>query len=188
MRKTVLTFGLIQGVVLSAVLLLVTLPFHDEIGYDLGMLVGYTSMVIAGLLIFFGVRSYRDNVAGGSVGFFRALAVGVLIGAVAGVCYVVTWELVQERYASDFMKSYQVHVLEKARADGESENAIAQRKIEMDKWAEMYRNPAIRAAMTFAEPLPVTLIMALLSAGILSRRRRGAEGSERMVRGAHVPT
>ena len=71
MKKTVLTFGLISGAILSA-MMLATLPFLDRIGFDRGEIIGYTSMVVAFLLIFFGVRSYRDNVAGGTVGFGRA--------------------------------------------------------------------------------------------------------------------
>ena len=75
MKKTVLTFGLISGAILSA-MMLATLPFLDGIGFDRGEIIGYTSMVLAFLLIFFGVRSYRDNVAGGTVGFGRALRGG----------------------------------------------------------------------------------------------------------------
>ncbi|HEU4454352.1 MAG TPA: DUF4199 domain-containing protein, partial [Longimicrobium sp.] len=75
MKKTVWTFGLISGGILSAMMLL-TIPFMDEIGFDRGVVIGYATMVAAFLLVFFGVRSYRDNVAGGEVGFGRALAVG----------------------------------------------------------------------------------------------------------------
>ena len=81
MKKTVLTFGLIAGAILSA-MMLITLPFHDAIGWERGEIVGYTSMVLAFLLVFFGVRSYRDNVGGGRVGFGRAFAVGSLIAVV----------------------------------------------------------------------------------------------------------
>ena len=42
----------------------------------------------------------------------------------------------------------------------------------MDKYTEMYKNPAINAAMTFVEPMPVGLIIALVSAGLLSRRKK----------------
>ena len=52
MRKIVLTFGLIAGAILSA-MMLITLPFHDVIGYDNSLVVGYTSIVVAFLLIFF---------------------------------------------------------------------------------------------------------------------------------------
>src|SRR5215210_635081 len=106
MKKTVLTFGLISGAILSA-MMLATLPFHDAIGFDRALVVGYTTMVIAFLLIFFGVRSYRDNVAGGSVRFGRAFAVGALIGAVASVCYVATWEVAYSRLAPDYLTKYQ---------------------------------------------------------------------------------
>lgn len=174
MKKTVLTFGLSAGAFLSAVML-VTMPFHEAIGWDRSMLVGYTTMVLAFLLIFFGVRAYRDKVGGGTVRFGRGLAVGVLIGAVASLCYVATWEMLYFTVASDYMVKYQAHMLDQARANGESDDAIAQKKVEMEKFAMLYENPAINAGMTFLEPMPVALIVALVSAGVLSRRRKVAE-------------
>lgn len=179
MKKIVLTFGLIAGVILAAMLLL-TLPFQDELGFDRLQILGYTTMLVAFLLIFFGVRSYRDNVAGGAVRFGRAFAVGLLIGAVASACYVATWEVYYFKFAPDFMAKYQAHVLENARADGESAAALAKRKAEMDRYAELYANPAINAAVTFFEPLPVALIVSLASAGVLSRRRKSWTGQHNM--------
>lgn len=174
MKNTVLKFGLIAGAILSAAML-VTIPFHDAIGWDRSMFVGYTTMLVAFLLIFFGVRSYRDKVGGGAVRFGRAFAVGALIGVIGSACYVATWEVLYFTVASDYMTKYEAHVLEKARADGESDAAIAQKKVEMEKFATLYQNPAINAAITFVEPLPVALIVALVSAGVLSRRRKVAE-------------
>ncbi|HUF31179.1 MAG TPA: DUF4199 domain-containing protein [Gemmatimonadaceae bacterium] len=177
MKKTVLTFGLISGAIISA-MLLITIPFQDAIGFDRGEIIGYTSMVVAFLLIFFGVRSYRDNVAGGSVRFGRAFAVGALIAVVASLCYVATWEVIYFKLAPDYGAKYQAHLLEKARADGESEEAIARKKAQMEEFAELFENPAINAAITFVEPLPVALIVALVSAGVLSRRRKRELGED----------
>jgi len=170
MKKTVLTFGCIAGAILSA-MMLITIPFHDQIGFDRGMVVGYTSMVLAFLLVYFGVRSYRDNVARGSVSFGRALAVGALIAAVASGWYVATWQVIYRQFTPDYLVKYQEHVIQKARADGETEAQIATRRADMEKFAELYKNPAVNVAITFLEPLPVALIMALVSAGVLSRRR-----------------
>ena len=170
MRKTVLTFGLIAGAILSASML-ATVPFIDSIGFDRGEVVGYTAMVLAFLLIFFGVRSYRDNVAGGVIRFGRAFAVGAMIAAVAAVCYAATWELVYSRFTPDFVEKYQAHVIEKARAEGDSEEEIARKQADLKKYAGMYENPAIRAAITFFEPMPVALIICLVTAGVLSRRK-----------------
>ena len=46
MKKIVLTFGLIAGAILS-VMMMITLPFHDVIGFDWGMVVGYTTESVA---------------------------------------------------------------------------------------------------------------------------------------------
>jgi uncharacterized protein DUF4199 len=171
MKKTVLTFGLIAGAILSAMMLL-TLPFMDQIGFDYGEIIGYTSMVLAFLLIYFGVRSYRDNVSGGTISFGRAFQVGALIAAVASLCYVATWEVIYFRISPDFMKKYAAHVEERARADGETEAQLAKRRADSEKFQKYYQNPAINAAITFLEPLPVALVIALITAGVLSRRRR----------------
>lgn len=170
MRKTVLTFGLIAGAIISG-MFLITIPFHEKIGFDRGEIIGYTSMVVAFLLIYFGVRSYRDNVAGGRIAFGRAFTVGALIAVVASVCYVASWQLVYHKFAPDFFPRYQAHMIEEARADGLSEEALAKKKAEMDKFAELYKNPLINVAITFIEPMPVALIIALISAGVLSRRK-----------------
>jgi uncharacterized membrane protein len=187
MKRIVLTFGLISGAILSA-MMAVTIPFHDAIGFDRSLIVGYTTMVVAFLLIYFGVRSYRDNVAGGTVRFGRAFAVGALIAAVASVCYVATWQVIYFKFEPDYLTKYQAHMLEKARANGENAEAIARKKADMDKFAEQYKNPAINAAVTLLEPLPVALIVALVSAGVLSRRRKGSAGEEGMASGAPVST
>lgn len=172
MKKTVLTFGLISGGVLSATML-ATMPFHNSMSNDTGMVIGYTSMVLAFLLIYFGVRAYRDQVGGGRVGFGKALAVGLLIGLVSSACYVATWEgLYYLGGKSDFIEKYQAGELAKMRKQGMSEAELAVKQEEMRKFAEMYQNPLINTAITFLEPLPVAIVFALVSAGILSRRRK----------------
>jgi hypothetical protein len=170
MKKTVLTFGSIAGAILS-VMMLVTIPWQMEIGFEMGEIFGYSSMVLAFLLIYFGVRSYRDNASGGTISFGRALKVGALIAAVASGWYVATWQVMYYKLTPDFGEKYIAYNLEKARADGETEEQIAKRKADMEKFAELYKNPAVNIAITFLEPLPVALVMALVSAGVLSRRR-----------------
>jgi hypothetical protein len=175
MRKIVLTFGLIAGAILSA-MMLITLPFQEQIGFDKGAIIGYTTMVLAFLMVFFGVRSYRDNVAGGSVTFGRAFKVGLMITAVATVCYVTTWELIYYEFAPDFADKYAAYTVEKAKKSGATDAQIAARMQEMSAFKEMYKNPLVNIALTLLEPLPVGILFTLVTAGVLSRRRR-AEGA-----------
>jgi hypothetical protein len=172
MRKIVLTFGLIAGAILSAMMLL-AFVFQDEINFDRGAVVGYTSMVLAFLMVYFGVRSYRDNVANGRVTFGRAFVVGLLIMAIGSTCYVATWQVVYYKFMPDFMDRYSAYSIDKAKKAGATEAQVADQARQMAQLKEMYRNPLVNIAITFLEPLPVGLVFTLVTAGVLSRKRRG---------------
>ena len=175
MKKVVWTFGLISGGILSA-MMLVTMSLLPKVGFDHGEVIGYATMVAAALLIYFGVRSYRDNVGGGTVGFGRGLAVALLIGTIASACYVATWEvLFFGGFMPDFAEKYAAHQIDKLKASGAAQAEIDKQVEEMREFARMYRNPFVNVAYTFLEPLPVEVLVSLVSAGVLSRRRRRGE-------------
>jgi Protein of unknown function (DUF4199) len=169
MKKIVLTFGLISGVMIAA-MMFATLAFVDKIGFDKGVIVGYTAMIIAFMLVFFGIRSYRENVGQGSVTFGRAFAVGILITVIACVFYVVAWEIIYFKFMPDFVDKYGSYVVEKERAAGANQQAIDAKVQEMKTLKTQLDNPFINAAMTFTEPFPVGLIVTLISAAILRKK------------------
>jgi hypothetical protein len=169
MKKTVLTFGLISGAVTSGMMLAVV-PFADRIGFDKGEIIGYTSMVLSALVIFFGVRSYRDNVADGRLGFGRGFAVGLLIALVACICYVVTWEVIYFQLMPDFADKYGAHMLERALASGATPERLAEMKRQFESFKAMYDNPLINAAITFIEPFPISAVASLISAAVLRKK------------------
>jgi len=174
MQRIVLTFGLIAGAILS-VMMLLTLPFHDQIGFDKGYIIGYTTMVLAFLMIFVGVKTYRDTVAGGKVTFGQAFKVGLLIMLVASVCYVVTWEFIYYTISPDYLDKYASYSIEKLKQSGASAEAIAAKTQEMAKFKIMYQNPLVNIAFTLLEPLPVGLLFTLVAAAVLSRKRPAQE-------------
>jgi Protein of unknown function (DUF4199) len=176
MRKIVLTFGLIGGAVMSLIMVL-TVPVMDRIGFDKSMVIGYTSMVMAFLMVYFGVRSYRDNVLGGTITFGRAFGVGLLITLVASLCYVATWEVLYFTNGSEFMAKYSAYALEQARLGGATEVQVAAKAKEMADFSALYQNPLVNAAITLIEPLPVGLLFTLLSAGLLGPLARRSKAS-----------
>lgn len=169
MKKTVLTFGLISGAMM-AVMMFATLPFLEKIGFNKGLVVGYTTMILAFMLVFFGIRSYRENVGGGKISFGRAFVVGGLIMLITCVCYVLTWEVIYFKFMPDFFDKYALHVIEKARASGATQQAIEAQAQQMKSLKAMYDNPFINAAMTFIEPFPVGLIITLISSAVLRKK------------------
>jgi hypothetical protein len=170
MRKTIVTFGLISGAI-SSVLMLATVPFMHRVGFDkYGYFIGYTGMVLSFLLVFFGVRSYRDNVNGGQITFAKAFAVGISITVISCLCYVVTWEILYFNFMHGFMDKYYASRIEKIKASGASPGAVQAQIQQVEKLKVLYENPLFSSLMTFIEPLPVGLVMTLLSAGILRRK------------------
>ena len=171
MKKIVLTYGFIGGGLL-VLMMVATLPFHEQIGFDRGMYVGYTTMVLAFLMVYFGVVSYRDNVAGGTITFGRALKVGALISLITMACYVAAWQVIYPVFMSDYLDKYTVHMLEQARLAGATVEQLAAQEKEMREFGELYNSsPLIQAGFTLLEPLPVALVFTLVTAGITSRKR-----------------
>jgi hypothetical protein len=171
MTRVVLVFGLLAGAVLS-VMMVVNVAFIDRLGFDTAEIIGYTTMVVAFLMVFFGIRSYRDNIYGGTISFWKACGIGLLITLVASACYVTTWEVIYYWFAPDFVEKYAAHTLESARQAGATEQELAARATDMARFREMYKNPLINAGITFIEVFPIGLLVTVVSAAILRRDRR----------------
>jgi len=168
LKKTILTFGLISGALISLMMGL-TVPFQDKLGHS--YVIGYTTIVLSILLSYFGIRSYRDNVGNGHITFGKAFLVGLSITVISCLCYVVTWEIIYFNFMPDFMDKYGAQVLQKMQASGATAAAIQQKSAELDKLKVMYKNPLFNAAMTFIEPFPVGLLITLISAAVLRKKR-----------------
>jgi Protein of unknown function (DUF4199) len=172
MKKIVLRFGLASGAILLVLFsIMLPLGIHSEV-------LGYSSMVLAFLMVFFGVRSYRDNIAGGSIGFGKAFQVGILITLITCAMYVIAWEITYFNFMPDFLDKYNAQVLAKMQAAGESEAAIQAQAAKLATMAKYYDNVLFNSAITLMEVFPVGLIVTLVSAAILRRKpREGAPAS-----------
>ena len=126
MHKIVLRFGLAVGRHPGGHVM-TPLFLHRDVDFDHSEVLGYSSMVLSFLLVFFGVRSYRDTVAGGAIGFGKAFQVGILITLITCAMYVIAWEIAYFNFFPNFLDQYSAHVLAKMRAAGESEAAIQAR-------------------------------------------------------------
>lgn len=177
MAPIIVIFGLISGFV-SSLMMLLTMPFMDRIGFERGEIIGYTTLVASFLLVFFGIRKYREQ-AGGSLTFGRAFTVGILITLVSSACYVATWQFVQRKMVPDFVDKYQAHLMEKARASGASQAELDAQAEEMRRFKALYANPLFNVAITFIEPFPVGFLMTLVSAAVLRRKPDGVVAAVR---------
>ncbi len=168
MKKIVLTFGLISGVIVSALMWLMLAMMKAGVTAH-GLVWGYATMIIALSLVFFGIKSYRDN-NGGRITFVKGLQVGILISLISAVCYGISWEAYYRTSGSEFMQQYTAQYIEQMRVKGSSNAEIAETQKQMDQFAEQYKNFFVRFGMTLMEILPVGIVVTLISAGLLRRK------------------
>ena len=170
MTRIVLVFGVISGAIAAGLMwLLIVLQNSGSIDLDNGMTFGYATMVIALSLVFFGIKSYRDN-NGGHITFFKGLQVGILIALISAICYAVSWELYYRGSGQQFLEKYTAHYIDGMRRDGASDAEVAKAQEEMAQFMELYKNFFVRFGMTLMEILPVGIIVTLISAALLRRR------------------
>ena len=169
MRQIVVTFGLISGAI-SSLIMIAIVAFGDRIGFDRGAVIGYTSVVLSFLMVFFGIRTYRDNIGNGQITFWKAFAVGLSITLISCVIYVLTWEVIYYNFIPGFWDAYGAHLVEKLTASGASPAAIQAKLQQVRKYKELYKNPLFNAALTFIDPFPIGLGFTLISALVLRRK------------------
>ena len=157
-------FGTIGGLIVAAGMLvgIVVLPEHG----GASLWYGYLTMLLALSMIFFGIKRYRD-MQGGVIKFVPALMLGLGIAIVAGVIYVLTWEVYEAATNYRFAASYADAIIASKRAAGVSGPELDTVIAQMTKFKSDYANPLYRMPMTFMEIFPVGVIIALISAAIL---------------------
>jgi Protein of unknown function (DUF4199) len=170
MLRIVLIFGLIAGAIAAGLMwLLIAVQNSGAVDIEHGMTLGYATMIVALSLVFFGIKSYRDNI-GGHITFLKGLQVGILISLICGVCYAGSWELYYRGSGQEFLQKYTGHYLDEMKKDGASDDQIEEMRVEQEKFMEMYKNFFVRFAVTLMEILPVGVIVTLVSAALLRKR------------------
>jgi hypothetical protein len=171
MTDRIFLYGTLAGLVVigSIIGMMVATEGKPEMG-DLSVVYGYATMLIALSAVFFGIRRYRDSEAGGVIGFVPALLMGIAITTVAGVIYVLVWEVYLAATQYTFMDAYVDDFISGQKAAGVSGADLERLIAEMDQMKTWYANPLFRLPMTFLEIFPVGVVVSLVSAWILRRR------------------
>jgi hypothetical protein len=170
MKKNVVVYGLIAGLIVSALMAVNLSMASKSNDFENSILLGYASMIIAFSLIFVGVKNYRDKYNGGGISFGRAFKVGFFITLLASTIYVIVWLIEEHFFFPDFMEKYTAHEISKLQASGISAAKLASKTKELEQAKEWYKNPALKILMTYAEILPVGLGVTLISSLLLKKK------------------
>lgn len=166
MWNRVLACGAIAGLITGGELfaLLFLLQGHSA---DWGMLLGFTTMLVAFSLIFVAIKQHRDRDLGGRIGFWPAFGMGLAISAIASLIYALCWEAGLAISGIDFAGDYAAMTLAREQAAGATPEALAELTARLAEFQEQYRQPLIRFGMTLSEILPVGVLVSVVSAALL---------------------
>jgi hypothetical protein len=164
-----LRYGIISGAFILGVIVLgiVLSRGHADGGFFSSEYFGYLVMLVALSTIFLAIRDYRNQELGGVIKFLPALGLGLMIAAIAGIAYVIAWEIYLNATNYQFMNHYAAAMTERARAAGLTGAALQAKLAQIEEMREGYANPMIRLPMTFLEIFPVGVLIALISAALL---------------------
>lgn len=172
MKNVVLKFGIISGIIVS-VLMGISFMFMDQLRQSgSAEIVGFAGIFVGLSLIFFAVKSYRDNYNGGRVSFGKAFLIGLYITLIASAVHTTLWMIYYSAGpGKEVMTEYFNAEVEKVRNSDKTQEEKDAELAEGKKWMEMYSNPAIMAAITFVTEVPsIGLPMSLLCALTLMRK------------------
>lgn len=172
MKKNVLVFGLLSGLVITAFMIYSTLSCYYNANFKASEVVGYTGMLVAFSFIFVGIKNYRDKYNNGVISFGKAFKVGFFITLIASTLYVLAWVFEYYVFVPDWMDKYCTHMITEAKASGATQLELDKTNTQMNYYKEMYKNPLFVVLLTYVEVLPIGLVISLISALILKRKTK----------------
>ncbi len=175
MKRNILVFGLIAGAIVSAFMgtsmAISGCSAGNQTSMLTSMVVGFAGMAAAFSFIFVGVKNYRDKQNNGIITFGKAFLMGLIISLIASTMYVATWAVEFHFFMPNFIDSYTDMQINQITASGKPDTEIQAAIAEARQVNDNYKNNLLFFAMyTYAEILPVGLIITIISALILRRK------------------
>ena len=172
MKRNVLIFGFILGTILAGYMVYIVNIVYNNPDFHSNDVVGYAAMVIVFSLTFFGIRNYRNRQLNGVISLGKAFTTGALIALIGATMYVVVWLFYYYLFVPDFIDKYTIVALNKATRNGATAAEMAAKTQELKQFKEMYKSPFFVVVISYAEVLPVGLVVAFVSSLILKRKAK----------------
>ncbi len=169
MKRTIIRFGLYSTITICLLSFLIwaLIGVTDD---GMGEIIGYSSMVVSLLFVFFGIKHFRDKENNGIVGFGKALLIGVLISLMASIAFGILDVIYVKFINPEFMTDYYDRMFDQARSLPAEEFEI--RKTELESEKEMFSNPITHFFIMSMMVFVIGFIISLLSALILQRKTK----------------
>ncbi len=173
MTRPSLKFGLLAGIIMAVIFFLPFVIFKGQDLYNfflVGEIIGYSTMILSMLFVFFGIRSYRDVELGGVISFGKAFVTGLSITFVASIIFgiftVLLYTFISPNLGNEMIEFYKRSIME----SGQPQQLIDKQIAEMESNRALYNNAAFNGFLMFATVFLIGAVIALISSFILKRK------------------
>lgn len=137
---------------------------------ELGMYIGFASMLLGMLWLLPGVKKIRATGSVQNWNFGWAFLFALIMGLMVCIIYSSIWTCYIEFFNPDWMDDYAGKYLKSLENSGINPIELEEKVKEMESYKELYKTPFGVFFITLPEPMPIALLMALVS-GFVWRKR-----------------
>ncbi len=168
MKTVVKKYG-IKSAITIVVLFLLGWTLGKNLSFSTQEVIGYASMTVSLLFVYYGIRHYRDSVNNGVVTFKKALAIGLLISLFAATAFAILDAIYVTYINPDFAEQYMQYTLSEMKNTMPAQE-FEQQKEKLMQQMEYFDNPLLTSLLMFATVMIIGLIISALSALLLQRK------------------
>lgn len=165
-RYGFISIGLMALVLVIGYVLGVRTEIED---FDNGKIVGYSSMIIALLAIYFAIKKYRDEHNGGSVTFWQAFKIGLIISLFPSVLFAAYNHVYVEFIDPDFMVKYTQYTMQQASGGEVSMDAVMTELERQKEEMPLFFNVYFQDALMFFNVFIFGVILSVIFGVILKK-------------------
>jgi len=170
MTKTILRFGL-YGALVEVLFFFVSLIISGvtKANYEVLKINCYPAIIVCISLTYFGIRYYRDKINGGSITFYDALKLGILIVLIPAVCFGFSdalYDTLLDPHFYDRLESDKIKQIHQNISATELPVRLKTFKAQLD----FYRKPYVNFLVMFLTVTAPGIVVSVISAFILQRK------------------
>lgn len=130
--------------------------------FDLGQVVGYSSMIVAMAMVYFAMRHYRDKENEGSMSFGEGMKIGLLISTMGGIAWGLYNLVFVTLIMPDFYEQYYAKTSGNAIGTPEFEKGFAEMMNQMGFWYTTFGGTLLMFFTVFLIGFVLTVISSLI--------------------------
>lgn len=163
MKNITLKYGLIAALIVVGVpATTMSIVGWGSESFDVGQVVGYSSMIVAMAMVYFAMRHYRDKENEGVMSFGEGMKIGVLISSMGGAAWglynlvFVLWIM------PDFYEQYYASTSGQTMGTPEFEKGFAEMMDQMGFWYTTFGGTVLMFLTVFLIGLVISVISSLV--------------------------